>query len=103
LADAGDYYIAGKTFGPETIPNSKRYNGTFTGISVNNITSSGNLMSFALFIPPCVFDFDGDGDTDVLWQNTLTGQVAIWVMSSNAISTIAFPGTVGDLNWQIKN
>ena len=32
-ADAGDYYTVGDTFGPDTIPNSNRYDGTSTGIA----------------------------------------------------------------------
>jgi FG-GAP-like repeat/Tryptophan-rich Synechocystis species C-terminal domain len=28
-------------------------------------------------------DFFGNGDSDILWQNTSTGQVSIWEMSDN--------------------
>ena len=44
-ADAGDYYTAGDTFGPGTFPNSNRYNGTSTGITVENISASGSVMT----------------------------------------------------------
>jgi len=40
---------------------------------------------------------------DVLWHHATTGQVAIWVMNGTTISSVAGPGTVADLNWQIKN
>jgi len=44
-ADAGDYYIAGDAFGPATFPNSNRYDGTSTGVSVTNIYASGTDMT----------------------------------------------------------
>jgi len=50
-ADSGDYYVAGKTFGPATTPNSNRYSGTQTDILVSNISASGNPMSFDLSLP----------------------------------------------------
>ena len=28
-------------------------------------------------------DFNGDGKSDILWQNTSTGQVSIWEMDGN--------------------
>jgi hypothetical protein len=45
FADGGDYYTAGSTFGPGTFPNSHRYNGTSTGITVENISPSGAVMT----------------------------------------------------------
>ncbi len=30
-------------------------------------------------------DFNKDGDSDILWQNTSTGQVSIWEMSGNTL------------------
>jgi len=50
-ADAGDYYVSGKTFGPSTIPNSNRYGGSATGVLVNNIWPSGDMMNFTASLP----------------------------------------------------
>ena len=30
-------------------------------------------------------DFNGNGDSDILWQNTITGQASIWEMSGNTL------------------
>jgi M6 family metalloprotease-like protein len=44
-ADAGDYYRAGNVFGPETFPDSARYNGTSTAMAVTGITGTTTPMS----------------------------------------------------------
>ncbi|MGB8952692.1 MAG: M6 family metalloprotease domain-containing protein [Candidatus Aminicenantales bacterium] len=59
-ADADDFYVAGTRFGPATLPNSQRYDGSSTGISVYDIGPSGLLMTFWLNInyllyPPADF------------------------------------------------
>jgi VCBS repeat protein/beta-propeller repeat-containing protein len=45
-------------------------------------------------------DFNGDGKADILWRNTKSGVVAIWLMNGAAIESTGFPGGV-PLNWQI--
>jgi M6 family metalloprotease-like protein len=56
-ADAGDYYKAGMTLGPLTMPNTDRYDGTATGMGVTNITGTTNPMSLTVFssddLPVC--------------------------------------------------
>ena len=49
-ADAGDYYTAGNTLGPGTFPNSNRYDGTSTGVNVEDISASGNAMTATISI-----------------------------------------------------
>jgi M6 family metalloprotease-like protein len=44
-ADAGDYYRAGDTFGPETFPNSARYGGASTAMAVSGISGTTTPMS----------------------------------------------------------
>jgi M6 family metalloprotease-like protein len=44
--DAGDYFVVGRTFGPNTSPNSSRYDGSITGLLVDNISAPGPAMSF---------------------------------------------------------
>jgi M6 family metalloprotease-like protein len=46
-ADSADYYVSGKTFGPDTFPNSQRYDGTLSGVSVGDIGPSGQMMKFS--------------------------------------------------------
>jgi hypothetical protein len=50
IADAGDYYVAGREFNPSTFPNSNRYDGTSTGMTCSSISPSGLSMSFFLAV-----------------------------------------------------
>jgi hypothetical protein len=50
---------------------------------------------------PEVVDFDGDWKTDIFWRHATSGQTAVWLMYGPFYS-IGSPGTVSDLNWQIK-
>ncbi len=44
-ADAGDYYVPGRTFGPLSYPSSIRYDGTATGVTTTDISPPGATMS----------------------------------------------------------
>jgi M6 family metalloprotease-like protein len=48
-ADAGDYYKAGMTFGPFSVPNSNRYDGLATAMGVTGITGTATPMSLTVF------------------------------------------------------
>ena len=45
-------------------------------------------------------DVDGDGKADIVWRNTSTGDVAIWLMNGEQIASSGFPARV-PLEWQI--
>ena len=45
-ATAADYYIAGRTFGPRTVPDSRRYDGTDSGGTILSIGPNGPTMAF---------------------------------------------------------
>jgi hypothetical protein len=56
-ATAADYYVAGKTFGPRTVPDSRRYDGTDSGGAILSIGPNGPAMTFAadvhyVLLPP---------------------------------------------------
>ncbi len=57
-ADAQDYYQTGKTLGPSSTPNSNKYGGAGSGITVNDFSAAGANMTadFTLFTsnPPAV-------------------------------------------------
>lgn len=43
-------------------------------------------------------DFDGDGNTDILWQNTTTGQLSSWLLYERTATNIGVKGTQ-NLSW----
>lgn len=45
-ANAGDYWINGKTFNSSTTPSTVRYDGAITGMGVQNISVPGSTMTF---------------------------------------------------------
>jgi FG-GAP-like repeat len=45
-------------------------------------------------------DFNGDGDADLVWENTSTGQRAIWFLKNGVLSSTINLPTVG-LQWRI--
>jgi sRNA-binding regulator protein Hfq len=48
-------------------------------------------------------DFNGDGIQDILWRNSQTGQVNVWLTKPDTIgvSGKGALGTVADMNWEI--
>ncbi len=49
-------------------------------------------------------DVDGDGNADVFWQNTTTGDLSLWTM--NGLQLISgdplVPSNAGDSNWRVR-
>ncbi len=66
-ADAGDYYKTHMTFGPDTVPNSARYNGMATATGLMNILGTTTPMSVTVYSsdsPPIAgIDNIADGQT----------------------------------------
>ena len=48
-----------------------------------------------------VGDFNGDGKADILWQNSTSGEVYIWLMNGTTITSQGSPGTVSSA-WSIQ-
>jgi hypothetical protein len=46
-------------------------------------------------------DFDGNGTSDILWRNTTSGEVYIWLMNGTTITSQGSPGTVSSA-WSIQ-
>jgi hypothetical protein len=48
-------------------------------------------------------DFNGDGNQDILWRNSQTGQVNVWLTNPAGIGILSKGplGTVPDMNWEI--
>ncbi len=51
-ANAEDFYVAGKEIGPTTLPNTSRYDGTWTNFGIRNISASAPAMSFDVYSIP---------------------------------------------------
>jgi len=47
-----------------------------------------------------VGDFDGDGKSDILWRNGVTGENTIWLMNGTTIVAGTSMGVVGSA-WSI--
>ncbi|MBF0538010.1 MAG: VCBS repeat-containing protein [Nitrospirae bacterium] len=47
-------------------------------------------------------DFNGDGKSDILWQNSSTGDVAVWLMDGTAKTSTAFAAKAVPNNWKIR-
>ncbi len=75
--------------------------------------SGTTLLMGGLLIPSAVQDtnwivrgggdMNGDGFADIVWQNQITGQVAVWFMDRNRQlgGQLLTPGSVSDVNWHI--
>jgi M6 family metalloprotease-like protein len=86
-ADAGDYYQAGMVFGPSTNPDSRRYDGTPTGMGITNIVGATSPISLDVFSsdarPSCSITNIGGGQ--VLYG---TVNVAVEAGDDNGISRV---------------
>ncbi len=76
-----------------------------------NGTNGLNVVSRALINPLPVAsgwqiqgagDFNGDGRSDVILRNTLSGDVAFWFMNGSTITGSAFTNPVRDAAWEIR-
>lgn len=54
--------------------------------------------------PVAVGDFNADGKADIVWQHTLSGRVAVWLMNGHDRLSGAFtdPSIVADAQWRIR-
>jgi kumamolisin len=78
-----------------------------TGLGVPNVASliqaiTSSLSTYAIVTIPNPPDFDGDGKQDILWRNTSTGQVGIWLMNGPGPKAVANLGSP-PLSWVIIN
>jgi M6 family metalloprotease-like protein len=80
LANAGDYYKAGASFGQFSSPNSARYDGTPTAMGVTAISGAATPMSLTVFSsnnPPVV------EITNIIEGQTVYGTVPVEVSASD--------------------
>ena len=53
---------------------------------------------------PRTSDFDGDGRSDILWQNQATGALSVWFMENAVLTGASYlrPESFADPKWQIR-
>ncbi|MCU1245495.1 MAG: hypothetical protein JWN02_1405, partial [Acidobacteria bacterium] len=70
----------------------------------NNASSGDDAMPITVTSASCYpncprHDFNADGRSDLLWRNTSSGALAIWMMNGTSPTNVSV-GTVSDLNWK---
>lgn len=48
-------------------------------------------------------DFNYDGNVDLVWRNSVTGDNAVWLMNGGAFASAADLPRVSDANWEIRS
>ena len=78
------------------------HNSAFARTGTITIGSQTVTVHQVGFNAAAVTDLDGDGLSDLVWQNRSTGALAMWKMSGNAVvSTQYLPGAPADLAWRV--
>lgn len=100
-ADAGDFYVPGKTFGTATLPSSKSYGGLNTGVTVANITRSGSQVtatySINIAAPSGTVKINGGATACNTTSVVLT--LAASGTSANPVTQMRF--SHDDVNWSV--
>jgi M6 family metalloprotease-like protein len=86
-ADAGDYYIPGKTFGAATVPDSRGYDGSPKSVDLGTIATSGSDISCSIAV----------GTAAPITVTSPAGGEAWIIGSTQAISWFS-SGVSGNLN-----
>src|SRR5213595_238011 len=68
--------------------------------TTSSTTTTWELRSYAIRRP--LADFSGDGHSDVLWRNTLTGENYIYLMNGLTVASQGSINAVSDQAWQVK-
>ena len=83
---------------PLGVPVSVVHDRVIRGTTQADVALTGLSTSAARRVAS---DFDGDGKSDILWRDALTGQNALWLMNGGTLAAGPFIATVSDLNWHI--
>ncbi len=76
VSDSGDYTFTAKN-------------------AAGSVTSNATIMN-VLFTPA---DFNGNRQSDIVWQNTTTNQIGLWVMNKNTVASTMILKTL-PVNWR---
>jgi hypothetical protein len=98
-----DQFGTANKFITPTVCNGKVFVGTTNSVGVFGLLQSDPVSPPKNVVTiPNPADFDGDGKQDLLWRNTSSGAVGVWLMNGAALKTaseIGFP----PFSWVIIN
>ena len=94
--DPGDLYYPGQEFGPHTTPNSNRYDGSSTGITIDNIVQEGSGMGMRISIDSQNQTTDPPASVTNLHTTSINTMDITWVWTNPA--DVKFSGVMIYLN-----
>ncbi len=64
--------------------------------AAGSVTSMGAVLTVKSATAPVVYraDFNGDGKSDVIWQNSTTGECSLWLMNGTTVGSVVSLGVV---------
>jgi hypothetical protein len=75
------------------------------GLGSHSIQTGGDFrVDWAILSTPTMpvaGDVDGDGNADIIWRNTASGGINVWLMNGAAVTGDVWPPCVTDQQWQI--
>ncbi|PHS25325.1 MAG: hypothetical protein COA84_07945 [Robiginitomaculum sp.] len=99
--DAGDYYRAGLNFTAQTRPNSQRYSGPVSGVSLTNISTPAHTMQATIAIGPqdTLAVTPEVGLISEKERGVINGPTsATYVLRNNGTTTLSWSASV-DVSW----
>ena len=71
--------------------------------SLGGKSPSASVTVFVSSHTSNILDFNGDGKKDILWQNTVTGELAVWFMNGINMTNVAMlnPSKPVESNWNL--
>jgi hypothetical protein len=71
-----------------------------TTVTIGQVIYSGVPLNWKI---AGTVDFNKDGNIDILWRNTINGDVAVWFMDGLNVTIGQVISQGADFNWQIMN
>jgi hypothetical protein len=71
---------------------------------VGTLTPTPNQAAHSNWSVTAAYDYDNDGNRDLLWYNATTGKIVLWRMDANVVRTsgdFTVPANAGDANWKV--
>jgi aromatic ring-cleaving dioxygenase len=71
--------------------------------TITATSASTSRTATLLVFPPGLFDLNGDGNIDILFQNAKSGLIAYWTMDgiNEVTSGLIYPADPGGIDWKV--